>query len=176
MLRAPKCDGYIQIFKYLNTLVRNIYSDIHSYQFFFDEYIRKFVYVKFVCTNIFRHSFVSLKTRQIFEYIWIFIQFSIQIFIQTFVCVKKIIQIYSDIHLCNFLIQIYSDIYSCQNFHECHTLEDTLGKVKRPEQESYLSEIVSTSRFGICKNLNILYRFNWKNDPFVYFWPYCSVS
>ena len=35
-------------------------SDIHSYQFFFYEYIWTFVRVKFVCTNIFGHSLVSV--------------------------------------------------------------------------------------------------------------------
>ena len=40
---APECDEYIRIFEYSNILVRNIYSDIRSYQFFFYEYIRTFV-------------------------------------------------------------------------------------------------------------------------------------
>ena len=48
------------IFEYSNILVTNIYSDIRSYQFFFYEYIRTFVRVKFVCTNIFGHSLVSV--------------------------------------------------------------------------------------------------------------------
>ena len=48
------------IFKYSNILITNIYSDIRSYQFFFYEYIRTFVRVKFVCTNIFGHSLVSV--------------------------------------------------------------------------------------------------------------------
>ena len=48
------------IFEYLNIFVTNVYSDIHSYQFFRSEYIRTFVRVKFVCTNIFRHSFVNV--------------------------------------------------------------------------------------------------------------------
>ena len=48
------------ITEYSNILVTNIYSDIRSYQFFFYEYIRTFVRVKFVCTNIFRHSLVSV--------------------------------------------------------------------------------------------------------------------
>ena len=48
------------IFEYSNILVTNIYSDIRSYQFFFCEYIRTFVRVKFVCTNIFGHSLVSV--------------------------------------------------------------------------------------------------------------------
>ena len=46
--------------EYLNILVTNIYLDIRSYQFFFYEYIRTFVRVKFVCTNIFGHSLVSV--------------------------------------------------------------------------------------------------------------------
>ena len=54
-----ECDEYIRIFEYSNILVTNIYSDIRSYQFFFYEYIRTFVRVKFVCTNILGHSFVS---------------------------------------------------------------------------------------------------------------------
>ena len=69
---VPECDEYIRIFEYSNILVTNIYSDIRSYQFFFYEYIRTFVRVKFVLriysdihlckfvdTNIFRYSFVS---------------------------------------------------------------------------------------------------------------------
>ena len=57
---GPECDEYIQIFEYSNILVTNIYSDIHSYKFFFHEYIRTFVRVKFVCTNTFGHSLVSV--------------------------------------------------------------------------------------------------------------------
>ena len=34
--------------------------------------------------------------------------------------------------------------------------EATLGWIKRPQQVSYLSEIVSMSRFWICKQTNIL--------------------
>ena len=79
------------IFEYSNILGTNIYSDIRSYQFFFYKYIRTFVRVKFVCTNIFGHSLVSVKPRRIFEYIRIFVQFSIRILIRTFVRVKKII-------------------------------------------------------------------------------------
>ena len=56
----PECDEYIRIFEYSNILVTNIYSDIRSYQFFFYEYIWTFVRVKFVCTNIFGHSLVSV--------------------------------------------------------------------------------------------------------------------
>ena len=56
----PECDEYIRKFEYSNILVTNIYSDIRSYQFFFYKYIRTFVRVKFVCTNIFGHSLVSV--------------------------------------------------------------------------------------------------------------------
>ena len=49
----PECDEYIRIFKYLNTLVKNIDSDICLYHFFFYEYSRTFIRVKFVCKNIF---------------------------------------------------------------------------------------------------------------------------
>ena len=45
---VPECDEYIRLFEYSNILVTNIYSDIRSYQFFFFEYIRTFVRVKFV--------------------------------------------------------------------------------------------------------------------------------
>ena len=48
------------IFGFSNILATNIYSYIHSYQFVFYEYIRTFVRVKFVCTNIFGHSLVSV--------------------------------------------------------------------------------------------------------------------
>ena len=57
---VSECDEYIRIFEYSNILVMNIYSDIRSYQFFFYEYIRTFVRVKFVGTNIFGHSLVSV--------------------------------------------------------------------------------------------------------------------
>ena len=50
----------IRIFEYSNILVTNIYSNIRSYQFFFYKYIQTFICVKSVCTNIFRHSFVSM--------------------------------------------------------------------------------------------------------------------
>ena len=55
-----ECGEYIRIFKYSNILVTNIYSDIHSYQFFFYKYIRTFVRAKFVCTDIFGHSVMSV--------------------------------------------------------------------------------------------------------------------
>ena len=57
---GAECDEYIRIFEYSNILVTNIYSDIHSYKVFFYEYIRTFVRVKFVWTNIFGHSLVSV--------------------------------------------------------------------------------------------------------------------
>ena len=60
VLSPSECDEYIRIFEYSNKLVTNIYSDIRSYQIFFYEYIRTFVRVKFVCTNIFGHSLVSV--------------------------------------------------------------------------------------------------------------------
>ena len=45
--------------------------------------------------------------------------------------------------------------------------EGILGKVGRPDQVSYLSESVSTSRFGICKSLNISLGSEWENTRFV---------
>ena len=57
---GAECDEYIRIFEYSNILVTNIYLDIRSYQFFFYEYIQTFVRVKFVCTNTFGHSLVSV--------------------------------------------------------------------------------------------------------------------
>ena len=57
------CQSVTNIFEYSNILVTNIHSDIRWYQFFFYEYIRTFVGVKFVCSNIFGHSFMS-----VFEY------------------------------------------------------------------------------------------------------------
>ena len=60
LIFVSECDEYIRIFEYSNILVTNIYSDIRSYHFFFYEYIRTFVRVKFVCTNIFGHSLVSV--------------------------------------------------------------------------------------------------------------------
>ena len=59
-LSTPECDEYIRIFEYSNILVTNIYSDIRSYQFFFYEYIRAFVRVKFACSNVLGHSLVSV--------------------------------------------------------------------------------------------------------------------
>ena len=86
-----ECDEYIRIFEYSNILVTNIYSDIHSYQFFFYEYIRTFVRVKFVCTNIFGHSLVSVLECK----------------------TKTNIRIYSNIRAI-FNTNTYSDIRSCQ--------------------------------------------------------------
>ena len=86
-----ECDEYIRIFEYSNILVTNIYSDIHSYQFFFYEYIRTFVRVKFVCTNIFGHSLVSVLECK----------------------TKTNIRIYSNIRAF-FNTNNYSDIRSCQ--------------------------------------------------------------
>ena len=64
------------IFEYSNILVTNIYSDIRSYQFFFYESIWTFVRVKFVCTNIFGHSLVSVlecKTKTNIQICWNFL-------------------------------------------------------------------------------------------------------
>ena len=97
-----ECDEYIRIFEYLNILGTNIYSDIHSGQFCLYEYIRTFVRVKFVCTNIFRHSFMSVLESENRPNIRIFVQFLKRICIRTFVRVKNFIQIYSDIHSCKF--------------------------------------------------------------------------
>ena len=88
-LCGTECDEYIQIFKYSNILVTNIYSDIRS--FFFYEYIWTFVRVKFVCTNIFGHSLVSVLECK----------------------TKTNIRIYSNIHAI-FNMNTNSDIRSCQ--------------------------------------------------------------
>ena len=48
------------ILEYSNIFLTNIFSDIHSYQFFRDEYIQTFVCVKFSNMNIFGYSFVSV--------------------------------------------------------------------------------------------------------------------
>ena len=60
VIRKYTFQSVTNIFEYSNILVTNIYSDIRSYQFFFYEYIQTFVRVKFVCTNIFGHSLVSV--------------------------------------------------------------------------------------------------------------------
>ena len=52
--------------------------------------------------NIFRHSFMSVLESENRPNIRIFVQFSIRIFIRTFVRVKFFIRIYSDIHSCKF--------------------------------------------------------------------------
>ena len=57
---AALVQSVTNIFEYSNIFVTNIYSDIRSYQFLFYGYIRTFVRVKFVCTNIFGHSLVSV--------------------------------------------------------------------------------------------------------------------
>ena len=90
----PECDEYIRIFEYSNILGTNIYSDIHSGQFCLYEYIRTFVRVKFVCTNIFRHSFMSVLESEN----------------------RPNIRIYSNIRTI-FNTNIYSDIRSCQIFY-----------------------------------------------------------
>ena len=79
------------IFEYSNILVTNIYSDIRSCQFFFYEYIRTFVRVKFVCTNIFGHSLVIVLECK----------------------TKTNIRIYSNIRTI-FNTNTYSNIRSCQ--------------------------------------------------------------
>ena len=121
-----ECDEYIRIFEYSNILVTNIYSDIRSYQFFFYEYIRTFVRVKFVCKNIFGYSLVSVLECKTYTNIRIYS--NIRAIFNT--------NTYSDIRSCQknqyeyirifirviLLIRIYSDIHSYQNFHECHTL------------------------------------------------------
>ena len=48
----------------------------------------------------------------------------------TFVRVKFVLRIYSDIHLYNLVIRIYSDIRSCRNFYKCHTLVQILLSLK----------------------------------------------
>ena len=123
---GTECDDYIRIFKYSNILVTNIYSDIRSYQFFFYEYIRTFVRVKFVCTNIFGHSLVSVlecKTQtNIRIYSNIHAIFNTNTYSDIRSCQKnqyEYIRIFIRVIL---LIRIYSDIHSYQNFHECHTL------------------------------------------------------
>ena len=108
-----ECDEYIPIFKYIchRYLFRHSFVSIFWYK-----YIRTFVRVKFDCTNIFGYSFMSVlecNNCSIFEYIRIFVQFSIQIFFWTFVRVKFVIRIYSDIRAI-FNTYTYSDIRSCQ--------------------------------------------------------------
>ena len=96
----------------------------HSLVSILFEYIRTFVHAKFVCTNIFRHWVMSVLECKNKKNILLYLNIhtiSIQIFIQTFLCVKFVIQICSDIRV-NFLIQICSDICLYQNFHKCHTL------------------------------------------------------
>ena len=60
VIRKYTFQSVTNIFEYSNIFVTNIYSDIHSNQFFFYEYIQTFVRVKFVCTNIFGHSLVRV--------------------------------------------------------------------------------------------------------------------
>ena len=91
LVRGATHQSVTNIFEYSNILVTNIYSDIHSYQFFFYEYVRTFVRVKFVCTNIFGHSLVSVLECK----------------------TKTNIRIYSNIRAI-FNTNNYSDIRSCQ--------------------------------------------------------------
>ena len=114
------------IFEYLNILVTNIYLDIRSYQFFFYKYIQTFVCVKFVCTNIFGHSLVSVLECKTLTNIRVYSN----------ICAIFNTNTYLDIRLCQtnqyeyirifirviLLIRIYSNIHLYQNFHECHTL------------------------------------------------------
>ena len=101
-----ECDEYIRIFEYSNILGTNIYSDIHSGQFCLYEYIRTFVRVKFVCTNIFRHSFMSVLESENRPNIRIY--WNIRTIFNT--------NIYSDIRSCQIFLRIYSDIHSCKFF------------------------------------------------------------
>ena len=53
---------------------------------------------------------------------------------------------------------------TCPVTHLYHSgAEGTQGDVKSPEEVSYLSESILTSRFGIYKSLNILMESKWKN-------------
>ena len=88
---GQQCESVTNIFEYLNILVTNIFSDIRSYHLLFNEFIRTFVRVKFVCTNIFGHSLVSVLERK----------------------TKTNMRIYSTI-CANFNTNTYSDIRSCQ--------------------------------------------------------------
>ena len=101
----PECDEYIQIFYIIFT---NIHSDIHLYQFLRYEYIRTFVRFMFDCTNIFGYSLVSVLECKNCLNIRLSVQFLIQIFIWTFVLVKFVLRIHSDIRFCQFVMQIYS--------------------------------------------------------------------
>ena len=91
---AAECDEYIRIFWYSNTLGTNIYLDIRSGQFCLYQYIWTFVGVKYVCMNIFRHSFMSVLESEN----------------------RPNIRIYSNIRTI-FNTNIYSDIRSCQIFY-----------------------------------------------------------
>ena len=57
--------------------------------------------------------------------------------------------------------------YLCTNLSSHSGAEGILGKVVRSDQVSYLSESVSTSRFGICKSLNISLGSERENTRFV---------
>ena len=76
-MSGVECDKYIQIFEYIG----------HEY-LFGHLFVPIFLCVKFVCMNIFGHSFVSLLECKSYMNIRMVIQFSIQIFICTFVRVK----------------------------------------------------------------------------------------
>ena len=103
------------IFEYSNILGTNIYSDIRSGQFCLYEYIRTFVWVKFVCTNIFRHSFMSVLESEN----------------------RPNIRIYSNIRTI-FNTNIYSDIRSCQI---CYTNIFGCSKFSQMSHSGYNSQI-----------------------------------
>ena len=119
---TPECDQYIRIIQWI---CQNIFMDVHSYWFVWCEYIQTFVHVKFVCTNIFIHLFVSVlecenysnefKSSYNFPYRYVFEH--------TFM--SNFVEIYSDICFYHLLIRIYTNIPSCWNFYECHTLVHT---------------------------------------------------
>ena len=90
---------------YSNILVTNIYWNIRknlSIRIYSEMLLCKICLYKYI-PKFFPECDRSVKTN------WIFVKFSIQIFIRIFVHVKSLIQIYLDIQL-------------CQKFYECHTL------------------------------------------------------
>ena len=92
----------------LQTRLSRIYLNILIVEYVCHKYLFRHFLVSFFDTNVFGHSFVpnyfvriysdiNSRVWKIFEYFQTFIQFSMLISIWTFLCVKFLIWIYSDI-------------------------------------------------------------------------------
>ena len=131
-----------------------------------------------------------MKIGRIFEYIRIFVQFSIRIFIRTFVRVKFFIRIYSDIHSCKFFdTNIFGYSFVSKFLRMSHSDQYlsilSLNMYNMPLPELFISKIYEmdlheNTHFhifprrhwniqGIFKALWYCRQHGWLNVPFAWF-------